>query len=319
MSEFRKIVENILRKNEIKKFMKRLRQEVTPEYIYHIFHLDEDLKEDKSETKNLLWLAQQIYNQILDKIDNKKYKKTKFGGIVTLDNPDIEIEFNITGRMGDGFFSKEDNRIIVYVDDIKNLKDNDILENALIHEIVHSISYDDFNNYYNYIKPENNRDNYLTQPLEFEANKVSLCNYIVKKVLKTLKSEVSMEEIKDFDLLRKCIDKILSDISLDEYHFYWEFLKAVHQDKKAFEEMYFEIIETCVEFIQEHLTESHNWALTNKWLHEDIHNLPNLTQQEAVEKIYKNLDEAEKSKYYTEKDCAKEFKEGYIKIENKKS
>lgn len=290
MSEFRKIVENILRKNEIKKFMERLRQEVTPEYIYHIFHLDEDLKEDKNETKNSLWLAQQIYNQILDKIDNKKYKKTKFGGIITLDNPDIEIEFNITGRMGDGFFSKEDNKIIVCVDDIKNLKDNDILENALIHEIVHSISYDDFNNYYNYTKPEDDRDNYLTQPLEFEANKVSLCNYIVKKVLKALKSEISMEEIKNFDLLRKRIDKILDDISLDEQGFYWEFLKAVHKDKKAFEEMYFEIVETCVEFIQEHLTESHNWALTNKWLHEDIHSLPNLTQQEAVEKIYKNIE-----------------------------
>ena len=319
MSEFRNLVESILKENRKDKIKEWLRATTTPEHIYHIFHLDEELDEDKDETKNSLWLANNIYKQILDKINKKDYEKTKFGGIVTLDNPELEIEFSITGRKGDGFYSKEDDKIIVYVEDINTFSEDENLEASLIHEIAHSMSYDDMNNYYNYISPENNREKYLTQPLEFEANKVALCNMIINKTLKTLKDEINKDEIDNSELLRKHIDAILYKISQDEKNHFNEFLKTVHKDKKAFQEMYFEIIVVCIEYIQEHLTESHNWALTNECRKINIHDLPDLTLEEAFERLYESLDKlkAEIKERERKKDYIKEFKESCEQLKNK--
>ena len=69
MSEFRKIVEKILRKNEREKFIKKLRQEVTPEYIYHIFHLDEAEKSKYYTEKDCV----KEFKEGCIKIENKKF------------------------------------------------------------------------------------------------------------------------------------------------------------------------------------------------------------------------------------------------------
>lgn len=260
MSEFRKIVEGVLRENKKNKIKAWLKQNTIPEYIYHIFGLDDIFIENKDETKNSLWLASNIYNEFLEKIHNNKYKKTKFGGIVNLKNFNLTIEFNITGRRGDGIFDKANNKITVYVESKKSFTEDEILENALIHEIAHVISYDDYNNFYNYIK-SNNRQKYLTQPVELEANKIALCNHLIKKVLKILKQNLLMSEVNNSDLLRKHIDNILQDISKDEKHIYYDFLVALNQDKKLFKEIYFEIVSVCIEYIQEHLIESHTIAI----------------------------------------------------------
>jgi len=309
MSKFRRIVEDVLQKHKKANIRKWLEETTTLEHVYHIFHLNKILVEDKDETKNSLWLAQQVYNQILDKIDSKDYQKTQFGGIIHLDIPELDIEFSLTGREGDGFFSKQNNEIVVYAEDLNSFKDNETLETALIHEIAHSMSYDDMNNFSNYIKPEENREKYLTQPLEFEANKVALCNYIVKKTLKELKNKLSKEELYNRDLLRKHIDEILYDISQNQQSFYYEFLNAVHKDKKVFKELYFEIMETCIEYIQEHLSESYMQAASNDRIKENIYDLPNITPEESIKRICENLDKNTKTDYI------KEFRENCQKLE----
>lgn len=60
MSQWCKIVESILEENKKEKLKDWLRHTTTPEYIYHIFHLDKDLTEDKNETTNSLWLGGRI-------------------------------------------------------------------------------------------------------------------------------------------------------------------------------------------------------------------------------------------------------------------
>lgn len=294
MSQWRRIVESILEENRKEKLKDWLKHTTTPEYIYHIFHLDEDLTEDKSETMNSLWLARTIYNKFLDKIDRKDYKKTEFGGIVSLEDLNLELEFNITGRKGDGFYNKDDNDITIYVDDIKRLKNDPILINALIHEITHSISYDDLNNYANYIKPEENRQKYLTQPLELEANKVALCDYLIRRVKEELKGQLLAKEINDVNALRKRIDRILEEISLDLSHFYFDFLNTLSQDKVLFQEIYFEVLAVCIEYIQNHLDESTFYGGINEAKQIDFNTIPDYTYEQMIERLRKNLSETSK-------------------------
>lgn len=295
MSKWERIVESILKENRKEKLKDWLRQTTTPEYIYHIFHLDENLTEDKNETTNSLWLARTIYKKFLDKIKNKQYKKTEFGGIVNLEDLNLELEFNITGRKGDGFYNKDDNSITIYIDDIKRLKDDPILINALIHEITHSVSYDDLNNYANYIKPEENRQKYLTQPLELEANKVALCDYLIRRVKEELKGQLLAKEINDVDALRKRIDRILEEISLDLSHFYFDFLNALSQDEKIFQEIYFEVLTVCIEYIQNHLDESTFYGGINEARQIDFNTIPDYTYEQMIEKLRKNLSETSKN------------------------
>ena len=294
MSQFRKIVESILEENRKERLKDWLRHTTTSEYIYHIFHLDEDLTEDKNETTNSLWLARTIYNKFLDKINRKDYEKTKFGGIISLDDLDLTIEFSITGRKGDGFYNKDNNNITIYIDDIKRLKNDPILINALIHEITHSVSYDDLNNYANYIKPDENRQKYLTQPLELEANKVALCDYLIRRVKEELKGQLLAKEINDVDALRKRIDRILEEISLNLSHLYFDFLNALNQDKVLFQEVYFEVLAVCIEYIQKHLDESIFYGGINEAKQIDFNTIPDYTYKQMIERLRKNLSETSK-------------------------
>lgn len=294
MSQWRKIVEGILKENRKEKLKDWLRHITTPEYIYHIFHLDDDLTEDKNETINSLWLARTIYKKFLDKIKNKQYKKTEFSGIVNLEDLNLELEFNITGRKGDGFYNKDDNDITIYVDDIKRLKNDPILINALIHEITHSVSYDDLNNYANYTKPEENRQKYLTQSLELEANEVALCDYLIRRVKEELKGQLLTKEINDVNALRKRIDRILEEISLNLSHFYFDFLNTLSQDKVLFQEIYFEVLAVCIEYIQNHLDESTFYGGINEAKQIDFNTIPNYTYEQMIERLRKNLFETSK-------------------------
>ena len=290
MSQWRKIVENILRENRKEQLKNWLKRTTTPEYIYHIFHLDVDLTEDKDETTNSLWLARTIYNKFLDKINKKDYEKTKFGGIVNLDNLDLLIEFSITGQKGNGYFDKQNNIIMVYIDEIDRLYNDPIFINALIHEITHSMSYDDLYNFTrNYITPEQDRSKYLTQPVELEANKVALCDYLIRQVKGQLKDELLTKEINDEEALRKRIDKILEEISINNQHFYFEFLHAVSKDKEVFQDIYFEVLAVCIEYIQNHLDESTFYGMINESKQIDFKNLPNYTTEETIENLRKNL------------------------------
>lgn len=268
MSQFREIVENCLAEHGYNLVESKVLETKdikleprTEKQLLKIFCLDEnELSEDKDENKNTLWLARNIYEKFIQKVKEGKYERTKFGGIVNIN--DLEIEFSITGKAGDGVYTKLNNKILVYTEKLNDLENDLNLRNGLIHEIVHSISYDDFNNFNNYISPETNKNEYLTQPLEFEANKIALCDYLVDQILKNLKQQMLTKDIDDSNKLQNYIDQILYNIMSNEKHTYYDFLSILHKKKKL-NDFYSEIVETCIEYIQDHLAESTLYSVGN--------------------------------------------------------
>lgn len=264
MSEFREIVKEAFDENNIISTIAI--QPRTYEELCDIFNVSlEELEEDKDDNKAYLYLAYDYYKKLLQKIDKRDYDILKSGALyIDLDDFTVFIDNGNHGSYNYSNYDGENKRIYLYTKDLDNIKDDIYFRSNFMHEVTHYLSeFENDNsmpwNYSNYSDDKI----YYTQPTEILSNKVAICDFMINLIKKSIRNNISEKDLLITEFIQKQIDRIIDTITSKKGFIYHEFFNALAKDKEAFKEFYKEIVETCIEYIEDNLQECTQYAMLN--------------------------------------------------------
>lgn len=249
-SKFRQLVENI------KAYEKLLTD----------LGLNNVLSEDKNDNQTYLAIAYGYYKKLLEKIENKQYTITQSGALrIPIADFTVYLDTGKNGNYNHSHYSEDYDCLHVYTQDLNTIKNDFIFKSNFIHELIHhlantedlDITHDD------YIRPEDNELQYYIQPRELLSNKIAICDHIVGIIKDNIRNSIKEPDIKDRASIENFIKNILGKIIKSKGFLYYDFLQALSKDRKAFIEFYNDIVDTCVEYIQNNLKECNIYAIYN--------------------------------------------------------
>lgn len=262
MSEFREIVKEAFDENNIISTIAI--QPRTYEELCDIFNVS--LEEDKDDNKAYLYLAYDYYKKLLQKIDKRDYDILKSGALyIDLDDFTVFIDNGNHGSYNYSNYDGENKRIYLYTKDLDNIKDDIYFRSNFMHEVTHYLSEFENDNsmLWNYSNYSDDKISYYTQPTEILSNKVAICDFMINLIKKSIRNNISEKDLLITEFIQKQIDRIIDTITSKKGFIYHEFFNALAKDKEAFKEFYKEIVETCIEYIEDNLQECTQYAMLN--------------------------------------------------------
>lgn len=265
MFEFREIVKEAFDENNIISTIAI--QPRTYEELCDIFNVSlEELEEDKDDNKAYLYLAYDYYKKLLQKIDKRDYDILKSGALyIDLDDFTVFIDNGNHGSYNYSNYDGENKRIYLYTKDLDNIKDDIYFRSNFMHEVTHYLSEFENDNSmpWNYSNYSDDKISYYTQPTEILSNKVAICDFMINLIKKSIRNNISEKDLLITEFIQKQIDRIIDTITSKKGFIYHEFFNALAKDKEAFKEFYKEIVETCIEYIEDNLQECTQYAMLN--------------------------------------------------------
>ena len=272
MSNWENIVKNILNENNIIS----LTAVKIPSYkkLCEIFNIIESLEEDSKDNEAWLRIAYDYYKKLLKKIENKEYTKCQLETIlINLDNLLVFIDYDDTGSYNQSYYNSDNKTIYLYAKNIQNLKEDIYFRSNFIHEITHYLSeFEDDNQLsWNYVDSAEDEIKYYTQPTELLSNKIAVCDFLINLIEKNINKYITRNSLLNTEKLQEKINEILEKITAQPGFLYHNFLKALGRNEQELKDFYKEIIDTCIQYIQNNLQECSNYAFYN-YLKECIEN-----------------------------------------------
>lgn len=237
------------------------------EELCHIFNVDNQLTEDKIDNEAWIYLACSYYKIFINKIKTHKYSKTTSGAYkVNLDDIDIYVSTGNDGTYNHSSYNSDWKCINLYTKDFKSVSSDYIFRSNFIHEITHYLSeHEDDNSFpWNYTRPEEDLIKYYTQPTELLADKISVCDFMIKLIEDDLRSTLHKEDLLTREALTSRINNIIHAITSHRGFIYHEFFAALSNNSKAFLDFYMEIVDTCIDYVQHNLKECNIYAIYNE-------------------------------------------------------
>lgn len=237
------------------------------EELCHIFNVDNQLTEDKTDNEAWIYLACSYYKIFINKIKTHKYSKTTSGAYkVNLDDIDIYVSTGNDGTYNHSSYNSDWKCINLYTKDFKSVSSDYIFRSNFIHEITHYLSeHEDDNSFpWNYTRPEEDLIKYYTQPTELLADKISVCDFMIKLIEDDLRSTLHKEDLLTREALTSRINNIIHAITSHRGFIYHEFFAALSNNPKAFLDFYMEIVDTCIDYVQHNLKECNIYAIYNE-------------------------------------------------------
>lgn len=262
-SKFRLMVEEAIRQHDNSTIVIEPR---SYEELLHIFALDEQFQEDANNIQTLLYLANQYYKKIKEKIHAGNYEIKPSGVMyIELDEFDIYIDTGNIGGYHRSSLNLDDLRISLYAKDLRyeELCKDELFKSNLVHELTHYLSQheDDAFALNHYIRPKSDGSNvkeYSLQQTEFLSNEVAICDFIIHRVLGMIDANIKKDDIKTKQTIQEFVDALIYTTCKDPLFIYSQFIRNLKKDETAFRDFYEEIIKACVGYIQRqlHLFES---------------------------------------------------------------
>lgn len=223
-----------------------------------------NLVEDKDDNQTYLAMAYGYYKSLLKKIENKQYTITQSGALrIPVADFVVYLDVGKNGSYNHNHYDEDYECLHVYTQDLQNIKKDFIFKSNFVHELTHhftevedlDMTYDD------YIKPEDNELQYYTQPRELLSNKIAISDHIIGIIKDNIRGNIKEPDIKDRNSIENFIKGILGKIIQSKGFLYYNFLQALSKDRKQFLDFYNEIVDTCVEYIQNNLHECTQYAI----------------------------------------------------------
>lgn len=255
-----------------------------------IFNVDSNLQEDKDTNKAYLFIANDYYKKLLEKVKNKDYEKCRSGAIcIKLEDLIIFIDYGDFGNYNKSHYDPENNYIYVYTKNLNSIYSDYIFRSNFMHEITHYLykNENDSSLPWNYKAYNENEIKYYTQPSEIMSNKISICNFLCNEIIYNINRVINKENLLSDSNLQAFINSQLNFITSHKGFIYHNFLVALSKDKKAFNDFYNEILENCIEYVRENFEECTMYSM----YHELQENLSNLFKEKEMNNI---LDEGDK-------------------------
>lgn len=249
-SKFRQLVENI------KAYEKLLTD----------LGLSNVLSEDKKDNQTYLALAYGYYKKLLEKIENAQYTITQSGALcIPIADFTVYLDTGKHGSYNRSHYSEEYDCLHVYTQDLNTIEKDFIFKSNFIHELIHHFAnVEDLDIIHkDYISVDEDELAYYTQPQELLSNKIAICDHIIGIIKDNIRNGIKEPDIKDRTSIENFIKNILGKIIKSKGFLYYDFLQTLSKDRKAFIEFYNEIIDTCVEYIQNNLKECNMYAIYN--------------------------------------------------------
>lgn len=237
------------------------------EELCHIFNVDNQLTEDKADNEAWIYLACSYYKIFMNKIKTHEYSKTTSGAYkINLGDIDIYVSTGNDGTYNHSSYNSDWKCINLYTKDFKSVSSDYIFRSNFIHEITHYLSeHEDDNSFpWNYTRPEEDLIKYYTQPTELLADKISVCDFMIKLIEDDLRSTLRKEDLLTREALTSRIDSIIHAITSHRGFIYHEFFAALSNNPKAFLDFYMEIVDTCIDYVQHNLKECNIYAIYNE-------------------------------------------------------
>lgn len=237
------------------------------EELCYIFNVDNTLTEDKTDNEAWIYLACSYYKMLMNKIKVHDYTKATSGAYkVNLDDIDVYISTGNDGTYNHSSYDSDWKCINLYTKDFKSISYDYIFRSNFIHEITHYLSEHENDNSlpWNYIRPEEDLIKYYTQPTELLADKISICDFMIKLIEKNLRSTLHKDDLLTTEALTTRIDDIIHAITSNPGFIYHEFFAALSNDPKVFIDFYMEIVDTCIDYVQHNLKECNIYAIYNE-------------------------------------------------------